>query len=329
MNLIQSLETALARPTFNQVLKDNNLGSLCRAPLRELQVNLGKLCNQACNHCHVDAGPKRREVMTWDTARKIADWAEKHKIQHIDITGGAPEMNPSFRSLVERFLSLGARVTARCNLSILLEPGYTDLPLWYAERYIRLACSLPCYSKGNVDAQRGNGVFTKSIEALRLLNDVGYGHSEKLVLDLVYNPGGAFLPPAQSQLEQDYKRHLLNDFGVVFNHLLTITNLPISRFAHFLDRSGQRESYQKLLEDNFNASTVQALMCRYLISVDWQGRIYDCDFNQMLELPYAGSNKRYLWELDPDDVVDKPIAVSSHCFGCTAGAGSSCGGALE
>ena len=328
MNLMQAFEATI-RPTFNQVLKDNDLGSLRRAPLRELQINLGKLCNQACNHCHVDAGPKRKEVMTWDTACKIADWADRHSIQHVDITGGAPEMNPSFRGLIERFLSFGSNVTVRCNLSILLEPGFTDLPQWYAERKIRLACSLPCYTKDNVDKQRGNGVFARSIEALRLLNDVDYGHSEELVLDLVYNPGGAFLPPAQSTLEQDYKRRLFNDFGIVFNRLLTITNLPISRFAHFLDRTGQRESYQNLLEDNFNVNTVQALMCRYLISIDWQGRIYDCDFNQMLELPFAGSSKRYLWELNPDEVEDKPIAVGSHCFACTAGAGSSCGGALE
>ena len=329
MNLMQAFEPAPVRPTFNQVLKDNGLDSLRRAPLRELQVNLGKLCNQACNHCHVDAGPKRKEIMNWDTACKIADWADKYGIRHVDITGGAPEMNPSFRGLIERFLSIGANVTSRCNLSILLEPGYTDLPRWYAARTIRLACSLPCYTKDNVDAQRGNGVFARSIDALRLLNDEGYGHSEELILDLVYNPGGAFLPPAQSKLEQDYKQRLLDDFGIVFNHLLTITNLPISRFAHFLDRTGQHESYQKLLEDNFNVNTIQALMCRYLISVDWQGRIYDCDFNQMLQLPFGGSAKRYLWQVDLDDVEGKPISVGPHCFACTAGAGSSCGGALE
>ena len=326
---MQAFETAPVRPTFNQVLKDNGLDSLRRAPLRELQVNLGKLCNQACNHCHVDAGPKRKEVMNWDTTCKIVDWADKYGIQHVDITGGAPEMNPNFRSLIERFLSVGVNVTSRCNLSILLEPGYTDLPQWYAERKIRLACSLPCYTEDNVDAQRGDGVFARSIDALRLLNDEGYGHSDELVLDLVYNPGGAFLPPAQSKLEQDYKQHLLNDFDIVFNHLLTITNLPISRFAHFLHRTGQQETYQKLLEDNFNVNTVQALMCRYLISVDWQGRIYDCDFNQMLELPFGGSARRYLWELNLDDVEGKPISVGPHCFACTAGAGSSCGGALE
>jgi radical SAM/Cys-rich protein len=231
--------------------------------------------------------------------------------------------------MVDRFLGNGTGVTSRCNLSILLEPGYFDTAQWYAEREVHLVCSLPCYTESNVDAQRGNGVFDKSIEALRLLNGLGYGDDEKRVLDLVYNPGDAFLPPAQEQLEADYKRHLLDEFGIVFNKLLTITNLPISRFAHYLDRTGQRQDYLQLLVDNFNARTVSALMCRHLVSVDWQGRIYDCDFNQMLGLPYRGSKERYLWDLQPEDVFDKPIAVGAHCFGCTAGAGSSCGGALD
>lgn len=329
MTSMQARYTVLTGPTFNQVLKKNGIKPLKRASLRELQINLGKLCNQACNHCHVDAGPKRPEIMSWHTAQRIIDWSAKSHIQSVDITGGAPEMNPCFRNLVDQLLCLGAEVTVRCNLTILLEPGYTDLPEWYADREIRLACSLPCYTKDNVDTQRGKGVFAKSIEALKKLNEAGYGHSGNLVLDLVYNPGGAFLPPAQSELEDDYKRRLSADFGIVFNRLLTITNLPISRFAHFLERNRQRESYQQLLVDNFNAGTVQGLMCRYLISVDWQGRIFDCDFNQMLELPYAGNHERYLWDLDSQDVLDNPIAVGAHCFGCTAGAGSSCSGALE
>lgn len=329
MTSMQALDTVTTGPTFNQILKKNGLKPLRRSALRELQINLGKLCNQACNHCHVDAGPKRTEIMSWSTAQRIIDWAEKFHIESVDITGGAPEMNPCFPTVVDRLLSLGASVTVRCNLTILLEPGYSYLPEWYSEREIRLACSLPCYTKDNVDTQRGNGVFTKSIQALRKLNELGYGQSDNLVLDLVYNPGGAFLPPNQSELEVHYKQRLSDEFGVAFNRLLTITNLPISRFAHFLKRSGQQESYQKLLVDSFNASTVEALMCRHLISVDWQGKIFDCDFNQMLKLPYAGSPKQYLWEVDLNEVSDRPIAVGAHCFGCTAGAGSSCGGALE
>ena len=329
MTHMQAIPASVAQPSFNRVLKENGLDPLYRAPLRELQINLGKRCNQACNHCHVDAGPKRTEIMTWNTAYKIMEWAEKHNIQRVDITGGAPEMNPNFRTMVDRFLALDMQVTARCNLSILLEAGYTDTAQWYAQRRVHLACSLPCYTEDNVDAQRGDGVFRKSIDALRLLNGLGYGRSGKLVLDLVYNPGGAFLPPSQIELEADYKERLMDDFGIVFNNLLTITNLPISRFAHFLDRTGQTDSYQKLLVENFNADTISSLMCRHLISVDWLGRIYDCDFNQMLELPYGGTNKHFLWDLQPDDVSGNPIAGGPHCFGCTAGAGSSCGGALE
>ncbi len=329
MTSVQALDTELIGPTFNQVLKKNGQQPLRRAALKELQINLGKLCNQACNHCHVDAGPKRTEIMSWHTAQRIIDWIEKYGVRSVDVTGGAPEMNPCFRMLIDQVLRLGASVTVRCNLTVLLQPGYTELPEWYAERGVRLACSLPCYTRDNVDNQRGNGVFTKSIKALQRLNEVGYARRSELILDLVYNPGGAFLPPSQTELEGHYKQRLADDFGIEFNRLLTITNLPISRFAHFLEKSGQRDSYQKLLVDNFNTATVEALMCRHLISVDWQGRIFDCDFNQMLELPYAGSHKRYLWDLDLNEVTDGRIAVGAHCFGCTAGAGSSCGGALE
>ena len=329
MPFMQALETAFAGPSFNEILTRNGLQSLRRAALQELQINLGKLCNQACNHCHVDAGPKRTEIMSWHTAQRIIEWIKRSGVRTVDITGGAPEMNPCFRLLVDQLVSLEVSVTARCNLSILLQPGYTDLPEWYAERGVRLACSLPCYTEDNVDNQRGNGVFARSIKALQTLNAVGYGLKENLVLDLVYNPGGAYLPPPQSTLESQYKQRLFDDFAISFNRLLTITNLPISRFAHFLERNGQRESYQKLLVDNFNAATVGALMCRHLISVDWRGRIFDCDFNQMLELPYAGSQQRYLWDVDVDQVMETRIAVGAHCFGCTAGSGSSCGGALE
>lgn len=322
------LQTHDTPVSFTQSLRTHGLGPLRRASLRELQINVGRLCNQACNHCHVDAGPKRTEIMTWETMQAIIDWAARARIANVDITGGAPEINPNFRRLVDAFIDIGARVTSRCNLTVLLEPGQEDLAMWYAGRHVRLVCSLPCYSRNNVDAQRGKGVFNKSIVALRRLNAQGYGRGDMLVLDLVYNPGSAILPPPQETLEQDYKQRLLDDFGIRFNKLLTLTNLPINRFAHYLDLSGQRETYQKLLVDNFNPNTVADLMCRHLLSVDWLGRVYDCDFNQMLDLPLAARRHRYLWQIDADALVDNAISVGNHCFGCTAGNGSSCGGAL-
>jgi len=314
--------------SFTRVLHVHGVGSLRRAALRELQVNVGRLCNQACGHCHVDAGPKRTEIMAWKTMQRIVAWAERAAISKVDITGGAPELNPSFRRLVDAFTALGTDITSRCNLTVLLEPGQEDLAAWYATRRVRLVCSLPCYSRNNVDAQRGDGVFDKSIRALQLLNRHGYGGAENLLLDLVYNPGGATLPPPQAQLEKDYRQRLDEDFGIRFNNLLTLTNLPINRFAHYLDRTGQRQAYERLLVENFNASTVPGLMCRHLLSVDWQGRVYDCDFNQMLSLPLGAGRERYLWEIDAEQLHDSTIGVGAHCFGCTAGNGSSCGGAL-
>jgi radical SAM/Cys-rich protein len=317
-----------AERSFDERLCAHGLGPLQRARLRELQVNIGRRCNQACSHCHVDAGPKRPEVMAWDTMERILDWSRAAGITAADITGGAPEINPHFRRFVDGFLALGAQVTSRCNLTVLLEPGQEDLASWYAQRRIRLVCSLPCYTPKNVDAQRGAGVFEKSLEALRRLNAAGYGGDESLTLDLVYNPGGAFLPGAQEKLEADYKQRLREDHGIAFSRLRTLTNLPINRFAHFLDRTGQYENYMQLLEDNFNPATVPGLMCRHLLSVDWRGFVYDCDFNQMLGLPLAGGAPRHLWDIRAKQLTDQPIAVDRHCFGCTAGAGSSCGGAL-
>jgi radical SAM/Cys-rich protein len=317
-----------AAPSFADSLSRHGLGTLRRDRLRELQVNVGRLCNQACNHCHVDAGPKRTEIMTWATMEKILGWARAAGITAVDITGGAPEVNPHFRRFVDGFLALGAQVTARCNLTVLLEPGQEDLASWYAQRGIRLVCSLPCYTRKNVDAQRGDGVFDKSIEALRRLNAAGYGRDASLRLDLVYNPGGVSLPGAQEKLEADYRKRLHEDFDIAFSRLMTITNMPINRFAHYLERAGQYENYMQKLEESFNPATVPGLMCRHLISVDWRGRVYDCDFNQMLELPLADEPHRYLWDVVIADLAGKPIAVDSHCRGCTAGAGSSCGGAL-
>lgn len=315
-------------PSFAGSLNAHGLGPLRRDRLRELQINVGRQCNQACHHCHVDAGPKRAEIMTWDTMGKILGWAKGAGITTVDITGGAPEVNPHFRRFVDEFLALGAQITARCNLTVLLESGQEDLASWYARRKIRLVCSLPCYTQKNVDAQRGDGVFDKSIEALKQLNASGYGHDEERVLDLVYNPGGAFLPGAQEKLEADYRKRLHEDFGIVFSRFMTITNLPINRFAHFLERTGQHEKYMQLLEESFNPATVPGLMCRHLVSVDWLGRLYDCDFNQMLDLPLGDRPHRYLWDIDVKQLTGTPIAVDTHCFGCTAGAGSSCGGAL-
>lgn len=324
----QTIQVPNDGPSFDDALRASGLGLLTRAPLSELQVNLGRLCNQACSHCHVDAGPKRKEIMSWEIMTRILSWFEKARLPSVDITGGAPELNPHFRRFVGEFMDLGAHITSRCNLTVLFEPEQEDLARWYAHRRIRLVCSLPCYSKKKVDEQRGIGVFNKSIEALRLLNRHGYGLDEGLIVDLVYNPGGAVLPPAQEQLEADYKTRLFDGFGIRFNRLLTLTNLPINRFAHYLRRTGQTQSYQRLLVDNFNPKSISNLMCRHLLSVDWLGQVYDCDFNQMLALPLGDGGPTYLWELDPYEIKDASIAVDRHCFGCTAGSGSSCGGAL-
>ncbi|MFQ6021230.1 MAG: arsenosugar biosynthesis radical SAM (seleno)protein ArsS [Acidiferrobacterales bacterium] len=325
---VLKISFASPQPSFAGHLAAHGADPLRRAPLSELQVNVGRLCNQACNHCHVDAGPQRKEIMTWETMERILEWAKCARITNVDITGGAPELNPNFRRFVDAFIALDAKVTSRCNLTVLFEPGQEDLAAWYAERGVRLVCSLPCYSRENVDAQRGRGVFDKSIAALKRLNAYGYGVDQRLPLELVYNPNGAVLPPAQAMLENDYKKRLFEDFRIRFNRLLTLTNLPINRFAHYLDRTKQRQSYQQLLVDNFNPDTVPDLMCRHLLSVDWLGRVYDCDFNQMLDLPLGAKRHRYLWDLDADSLEDSAIAVGAHCFGCTAGNGSSCGGAL-
>lgn len=316
------------RSTFHEKLRQHDLLALKRADLNELQINLGYLCNQACEHCHVEAGPNRREIMTADTMHKMLAWVAENKIARADLTGGAPELIPGFRGFVDGLLQLGVGITSRCNLTVLFEPGQEGLACWYAKRKIRLACSLPCYTAENVEAQRGKGVFDKSIRALQALNAQGYGRAEDLIIDLVYNPIGPTLPPPQASLEEEYKAHLKQNFGIDFNSLLTITNLPIKRFEHFLKRTDQLESYQQLLMDNFNPATLESLMCRHLISVDWRGYLYDCDFNQMLDMPMAAGKHRKLWSMTKEQLRDGSIALGKHCFGCTAGAGSSCGGAL-
>jgi len=304
---------------------------LRRAALTTLQVNVGKLCNQACHHCHVDASLTRTEIMSEATARRIGDLLERSTIRVLDLTGGAPELNPHFRSLVRRARGHGMRVIVRCNLTVLFVAGQQDLPEFYRANEIELICSLPCYTAENVDRQRGRGVFAQSIEALRLLNRIGYAiPGSNLSLDLVYNPGGAFLPPPQRELEARYRGELRELFGIEFGRLLTITNMPIQRFARQLQRDGELERYRELLVDNFNPAVAAGVMCRSLLSVAWDGSLYDCDFNQMLALPIGAAAPRTIWDVDDlGALAGQRVATAAHCFGCTAGAGSSCGGALS
>jgi radical SAM/Cys-rich protein len=314
---------------FAQTLAKNSL-SLRRARPEVFQVNVGKLCNLICTHCHVNAGPKRKEIMTRQTIDRILDWLARTDIPVVDLTGGAPEMIPDFRYFVERAKALrpSRHVIDRCNLTILLEPGYEDLPEFLAANKVEIIASMPCYSPENVNAQRGEGVFEGSIKALQLLNSLGYGKAADLPLNLVYNPVGAFLPRPQAELEADYKRELKEHFGIVFNKLYTITNLPIARFASYLRHNGKLEEYMQLLIDNFNPVTIDGLMCRNTISVGWRGEVYDCDFNQQLDMQWENGKRLFLWDIDPDKIENREIMTGDHCFGCTAGAGSSCGGAL-
>lgn len=294
-----------------------------------LQVNVGKLCNLTCVHCHVNAGPKRKEIMTRETIDRVIQWFARTEIPTVDITGGAPEMIPDFRYFIERAKTLtpSRHVIDRCNLTILLEPGYDDLPQFLARHEVEIIASMPCYTPENVNAQRGEAVFENSIKALQILNSLGYGSD--LPLHLVYNPVGAFLPGPQLELEADYKRELKEHFGVFFNHLYSITNLPIARFASYLRHHNKLEEYMQLLVENFNPATIPGLMCRNTISVSWTGEVFDCDFNQMLKMNWRTPNGvLHLWDVDPAMVENRDILTGGHCFGCTAGAGSSCGGAL-
>jgi radical SAM/Cys-rich protein len=321
----------LAASEFDAVLAREGGGALVREEPRTLQVNVGKLCNQACHHCHVDAGPKRTEIMADATAARVLELlAANPSLATLDLTGGAPELNPHFRRLVEGARVLGGSVVVRCNLTVLFVEGLAWLPDFYRRQRVGLVCSLPCYGETNVDKQRGRGVFEASIRALRMLNELGYGRPESgLRLDLVYNPVGAFLPGPQEALEADYRTHLRAEWGIEFDRLLTITNMPIARFAAELRRTGDYDRYMGLLVNHFNASTVPGLMCRHLLSVSWDGRLFDCDFNQMLELPLGAPGARTIWDLDDVRTLDRaPVATGAHCFGCTAGGGSSCGGAI-
>lgn len=322
-----ALEKLASVPSFAKKMKSSTQ-TLKRNRVTTLQVNLGKLCNQACSHCHVEAGPKRTENMSMTSVERLIELAENNPgIKTVDITGGAPEMNPNFRYFVKALRRLGKEVIVRCNLTVLFEPGQEDTALFYRDNRVVLVASLPCYSKENVDKQRGRGVFNKSVEALRILNGLGYGkESTGLILDLVYNPGGASLPPAQDKLEVDYKIKLKEDLDVVFNNLYTITNMPIKRFLDDLERDNKLEEYMQTLIDNFNPGAAENLMCRDLVSIGYDGKIYDCDFNQMLDI-HQGNEEKDIFSLRSLNEFDfKDFAVGNHCYGCTAGAGSSCGG---
>ncbi len=301
---------------------------LRRTELTTLQINVGKYCNQTCAHCHVGAGPHRKEAMTEETANRIIAWLEAAPIPKVDITGGAPELNPHFRRIVTRARARGRHVMVRSNLTVVFEPGEEDLIDFYRENRVELVCSLPCYLEDNVDTQRGDGVFEKSISALQALNEAGFGPPGELALNLVYNPVGDHLPPPQEALEAEYKRELLRRYGIRFHHLYTITNMPITRFAGFLKAHGKLDSYMALLRESYNPDTLSALMCRNLISVGWEGTLYDCDFNQMLDMRLGNGKPLKLWDVTPEDLLGRDILLGDHCFGCTAGTGSSCGGSL-
>lgn len=313
---------------FEEKLAAHGL-ELRASTVETLQVNVGKLCNQACKHCHVDASPGRTEIMTRDTVRLVIAALSRFRFRTLDITGGAPELNPSFRHLVAEARALGTKVIVRHNLTVMFEHGQGDLPDFFRDQDVEVVASLPYFLEQQTDAQRGHGVFHKSIEALHRLNAAGYGgEGSGLVLNLVYNPVGAFLPPSQVAIEADFRRELLARYGVRFNHLYTITNMPIKRFLDYLRRSGNEERYMRKLVEAFNPSAVEGLMCRTLVSVDWTGRLYDCDFNQMLELGVAPELPQSIAEFDPSKFLSRRVMTGTHCFGCTAGAGSSCGGAV-
>ena len=305
--------------------------ALNRGPLKTLQVNLGYRCNQSCQHCHVDAGPKRTESMSAETIELLLRFIDRQGIRRLDLTGGAPELNPHFRELVRQASRRGLQVMDRCNLTILLEPGQEGLADFLAENQVEIVASLPCYLEDNVDRQRGKGVFQASIEGLRRLNALGYGQSEALSLSLVYNPQGPDLPPSQCALEQDYRRFLGDNFGLRFTRLLTLANMPIQRFGSMLQSQGRFDEYLRLLKDNHRADNLETVMCRSLLSVDWRGYVYDCDFNQMLGMGLGdseASGRAHIRDWLERDFTGRPIRVAEHCYGCTAGQGSSCGGAL-
>lgn len=324
------------KDTFD-LLVETDFPRIKRARLETLQVNLGYLCNQQCLHCHVDASPRRKEIMTAETVADVLKFLKQKNIKTLDLTGGAPEMNPEFFSLVKQATDQGVHVIDRCNLTVLLEKGYEKTAAFLAENKVEVIASMPCYLAENVDAQRGKGVFDQSIEGLKLLNKYGYGSDEKLQLNLVYNPQGINLPPSQNVLQPAYKKEFKQRFDISFNNLYTITNMPIKRFGSTLLSKGLFDEYMQLLKSSYSKDNLPGVMCRTTLSVDWLGYVYDCDFNQMLGLPTAlatGASsathtaKTHINDLVQTDLTGSDIAIMDHCYGCTAGQGSSCGGAL-
>ncbi|MBX3328394.1 MAG: arsenosugar biosynthesis radical SAM (seleno)protein ArsS [Nitrospira sp.] len=315
--------------SFEAQLDQVGLSPLCATGITVFQINVGKLCNQTCRHCHVDAGPDRPETMSFETAELCIKALAETDIPAVDITGGAPELNPHFRWLVEQSRKLGRHVIDRCNLSVLLLPSQADLAEFLAHHQVEIIASLPSYRAGQTDAQRGDGTFDKSLEALRLLNRLGYGRLDSgLTLNLVYNPVGAFLPPKQEAIEAQFKKELRLKHGIEFNRLYTITNMPISRFLEFLIDSGNYDQYMTRLANAFNPAAAASVMCRHTLSVGWDGRLYDCDFNQMLDLPINHGIPAHIRDFDPIQLNHRRIVTRDHCYGCTAGSGSSCGGTV-
>ncbi len=331
LQVLDSIAPKLDMDSFDDKLKSfTDEGVLKAGHLDTLQINIGKLCNQTCAHCHVDAGPdKKRENMSKETLESCLNIIKNSDVKTVDITGGAPEMNPHFRWFVEQCNTLNVEIINRCNLTIIqANPSYNDLPLFFAKNKVHVISSLPYFSKSRTDSQRGDGVFEDSIKSLQELNDIGYGkEGTGLQLDLVYNPSGAFLPGDQGSLEIEFKRQLKRKYNIEFNNLFAITNLPVSRFLDYLLETDNYESYMEELIQAFNPITLEGLMCRNMISVSWDGYIYDCDFNQMLELK-SNINHTHISEFDIDEIENRTIITKEHCFGCTAGAGSSCGGTV-
>lgn len=313
---------------FENTIADSRLYPLTATGINTLQVNIGKVCNQACRHCHVEAGPGRKEFMAKETMGLCIEILKNSDIPGVDITGGAPEMNPNFKWFAEECRKLGRRAMVRSNLTILAEAGYDDMPAFFAENKVEVVASLPYYTEQNTDSLRGKGVFQKSLDALRRLNALGYGkEGSSLTLNLVFNPGGAFLPPSQRALETDYKRELQRRYGICFNNLFTITNMPIGRFLSYLNSSGNLDRYMERLVSSYNPMAAAGAMCRSILSVGWDGTLYDCDFNQMLGMSVNHGAPSHLKDFDLAKLVKRQIVTGFHCYGCTAGAGSSCGGA--
>ncbi len=313
------------------LLDSGNFPTIHRERIETVQVNLGYKCNQSCLHCHVNASPDRKESMSKNTMDQVRAFIKRVGAKTVDLTGGAPELNPHFRDFVRHLRDDNVSIIDRCNLTILSEPDQSDLAQFLADQQITVIASLPCYTEDNVDAQRGNGVFQRSIKGLQMLNELGYGQDESgLALNLVYNPTGPFLPPPQNTLQTEYKEHLWKHYGVIFNSLLTITNLPIKRFGSTLVSRKQFDTYMSLLKKNFDEKNLSSVMCKTLVSVDWEGYLFDCDFNQMLELNIENGNRKiHVSDLESDTLSGRKISVKDHCFGCAAGQGSSCGGSLQ